>query len=416
MALPDKIKLLGISIAGCPAGQLVRDNRFEYRYLEASQQQPAVGLLMPPSQLTYVASDLFPLMDQNLPEGDLFMRIRELFPKQPLTAMHLLALVGSSGIGRLGFSLPGQATQPPGRAMSRTELLQTRFTPEVFAELVSAYLSTGAGIGGMQPKIMIPDRATIPIPTVIVKAASAAYPGLAANEYLCMTAASGAGIETPTFDLSNDGQVLLVDRFDIDPSGNRFGFEDIASLMGLHVRDTLADRKYQGSYQKIAEVLARLRLPEENLHRLFEQVAFSIMVSNGDGHLKNYAVLYTDHTDIRLSPMFDVVTTSIYRYARYDGGPEMEDRTMALKLFAGKGQTKTYPTTDELLRFGKDVCRVQSPEAVLGRIAEAMAQTLANARTDERVPTATLKAMAEAWAGGMEYAEEASRRQHERYR
>ncbi len=42
---------------------------------------------------------LFPVMDQNLPEGYLFQRIRESYPKQPLTAMHLLALAGENGIG-----------------------------------------------------------------------------------------------------------------------------------------------------------------------------------------------------------------------------------------------------------------------------------------------------------------------------
>jgi serine/threonine-protein kinase HipA len=320
--LPEKIKLLNIAIAGEPRGQLVRGNRFEFRYLSPEPQQPSVGLLMPATQLTYVESDLFPVMDQNLPEGDLFMRLRELFPKQPLTAMHLLALVGANGIGRLGFSMPDTAVATPGRAIGRQELLRTKFSPEVFAELVSAYLSTGAGVSGMQPKIMVPDRPTIPIPTVIVKAASPAYPGLAANEYLCLTAAQRAGIDTPTFDLSDDGQVLLVDRFDISQSGTRQGFEDIASLMGLHVRDTLSDRKYQGSYQNIADVLKRLRLPARDLNRFYEQVAFSAMVSNGDGHLKNFAVLYNDQSDIRLSPMFDVVTTSIYRYARYEGGPD----------------------------------------------------------------------------------------------
>jgi serine/threonine-protein kinase HipA len=41
-----------------------------------------------------------------------------------------------------------------------------------------------------------------------------------------------------------DGQLLLVDRFDIDANGERLGFEDIASIMGLRVRDTLLDRKY----------------------------------------------------------------------------------------------------------------------------------------------------------------------------
>ncbi|MBP7493415.1 MAG: type II toxin-antitoxin system HipA family toxin [Rhodoferax sp.] len=402
--LPEKIKMLDLTIGHSGTGQLLHQSRFEFRYLDASPLQTPVGLLMPPSKLTYEDSALFAVMDQNLPEGDLFMRLRQMFPKQPLTVMHLLALSGANGIGRLGFSVPGG--QPAARPilMSRAQLLATPFTPAVFDELVRAYLSTGAGVAGMQPKIMIPDRATIPIPTVIVKAGSSAYPGLAANEFLCLKAATAAGISTPNFELSHDGQLLLVDRFDIDIDGARLGFEDIASIMGLRVRDTLSDRKYHGSYERVAEVLRMLRLPEADLQRFFEQVAFTVMVSNGDGHLKNYGVLYKSLNDIRLAPMFDVVTTSIYRYARLQGGEELEDRTMALKLFAGKGQTRTYPTTDELVRFGRVVCRVNEPGEVIRRIAQAMSDTLAHARHDERIPATTLSLMADVWSGGMTHA------------
>jgi len=407
--LPEKIKLLEVSIAGQLKGQLLRQSRYEFRYLDADASQPPVGLLMPAQQLTYEDGDLFPVMDQHLPEGDLFMRLRQLFPKQALTAMHLLALVGANGIGRLGYALPGHAPAPNASVLSRQTLLETAFTPEVFDDLVSAYLSTGAGIAGMQPKIMVPDRPTISIPTLIVKAGSQAYPGLAANEFLCLRAAQRAGIQTPDFDLSYDGQLLLLDRFDIEPDGQRLGFEDIASLMGLRVRDTLADRKYHGSYQRIADVLKLLQLPEVNLHRFFEQVAFTIMVRNGDGHLKNYGVLYRTPQDIWLAPMFDVVTTSIYRYKRYGGGPELEDRTMALKLFSGKGQTRSYPDTAELLRFGRTVCGLERPGAVLERIAQAMASVLDEASNDVRVPVATLAAMRDAWLIGMTYATEAAR-------
>ena len=70
--------------------------------------------------------------------------------------------------------------------MSRAELLAISLTPEVFDDLVRAYFSTGAGVAGMQPKIMIPDRTTIPIPNVIVKAGSNAYPGLAAITGCCI--------------------------------------------------------------------------------------------------------------------------------------------------------------------------------------------------------------------------------------
>jgi len=402
--LPEKIRLLNVAIGRSGSGQLLHQSRFEFRYLDPSPSQPAVGLLMPPSKLTYEDSALFPVMDQNLPEGDLFMRLRQMFPKQPLSAMHLLALAGANGIGRLGFSIPGSAPAPQAPVMSRAQLLSTAFTPDVFDELVRAYLSTGAGVAGMQPKIMVPVRATIPIPTVIVKAASAAYPGLAANEFLCLKAASAAGILTPGFDLSDDGQMLLVDRFDIDANGERIGFEDVASLMGLRVRDTLSDRKYHGSYERIADALKMLRLPEADLHRFFEQVAFTVMVANGDGHLKNFGVLYTDASDVRLAPMFDVVTTRIYRYARLQGGPDLEDQTLALKLFAGKGQTRTYPTSEELLRFGRDVCRVAAAQSVLVRIADAMSDTMAQARQDARIPPNTLVDMARLWGSGMGYA------------
>jgi serine/threonine-protein kinase HipA len=75
--------------------------------------------------------------------------------------------------------------------------------------------------------------------------------------------------------------MLLVDRFDIAANGERIGFEDIASIMGLRVRDTLSDRKYHGSYERIAEALKMLRLPEADLHRFFEQVAFTVLRNKG---------------------------------------------------------------------------------------------------------------------------------------
>jgi serine/threonine-protein kinase HipA len=408
--LPEKIRLLNVSIGDADAGQLLRTSTYEFRYLQPDPEQATVALLMPPrEQLTWQDGDLFPPMDQNLPEGDLFMRIRELFPKQPMTPMHMLALVGRNGIGRLGYSLPDQAARPLPRPLSKSELLETAYTPEVFNELVAAYLSTGAGIAGMQPKIMVPDRPTVPIPSLIVKAASAAYPGLAANEFLCLTAAHKAGIEVPSFALSEDGQMLVLDRFDLVVHDNgrveRLGFEDIAALAGLRVRDILSDRKYHGSYQRIAELLRQFQLHSDNLHRFFEQVVFSIMVRNGDAHLKNFGLLYRSPEDMWLAPMFDVVTTSIYKYAQSPGGPLLEDRTLALKLFSGKHQTKAYPTTEELLDFGRRVCGVAQPAHVVQRIAHAMHQTMAGAKEDSRVPRELWVQMNQAWTSGYSYAE-----------
>ncbi len=88
---------------------MLRASTYEFRCLQSDPEQATVALLMPPSeQITWQDGDLFSPMDQNLPEGDLFMRIRELFPKQPVTPMHMLALVGRNDIGRLGCGLLNQ--------------------------------------------------------------------------------------------------------------------------------------------------------------------------------------------------------------------------------------------------------------------------------------------------------------------
>jgi len=404
--LPERIRLLDVHIGGERRGELVHQSQLSFKYLRDDPSQAAVGLLMPPTRLIYQSNSLFPVMDQNLPEGYLFQCLREAFPKQPLTAMHLLSLIGENGIGRLGFHLPSAATPPTIRPLSRDELLRTPFSPAVFDSLVQSYLSTGIGIAGVQPKILVPDRATVPVPNLIVKSGSESYPGLAANEFLCLSAARRAGIPTPAFELSDDGQLLLIDRFDIAPDGVRLGFEDIASLMGLCVRDTLSDRKYHGSYEMVADSLKMIGLAASDLEKFYAQLALTVMVRNGDGHLKNFGVLYSSTDDVRLSPVFDVVTTSIYRYTRYEGGPQLEDRTLALRLFR-KSATKGYPLREELLRFGRSVCNVTHPEKILQQIAQGMSETLANAEYDERIPAATRAAISDAWAAGMRLADTA---------
>ena len=60
------------------AGQLLKTSNYEFRYLDAAPEQPAAGLLMSPrASLTWQDGDLFAPMDQNLPEGELFMAIRQ---------------------------------------------------------------------------------------------------------------------------------------------------------------------------------------------------------------------------------------------------------------------------------------------------------------------------------------------------
>ena len=67
--------------------------------------------------------------------------------------------------------------------------------------------------------------------------------------------------------------------------------------------------------------------------------------------------------------------------------------------------TKAYPTTNELLRFGTEVGGVAQPHVVLGRIAQAMQETLEDAKRDARIPASLLAQMEPLWQAGIQYAQ-----------
>jgi serine/threonine-protein kinase HipA len=408
--MPERIKALEIDIGVRPAGLLARESQYVFTYKpdeSGAYRGPWLSLLMNPDQAAvYQSNGMFPVLDMNLPEGYLYEQIRARFPKQNITEMHLLLAVGTNSIGRNSARLPGAPARVSGPTIDRATLLNSTNSQALFPELVDAYLASGAGVSGVQPKIMLPDRASIPVPTLIVKSGPDYYPGLSANEFIALSAAKRAGIEVSGFDLSADGGLLVLDRFDIGADGSRLGFEDIPSLLGLQVRNKLDERKYHGSYELIADLLRnQLGLPQPELEKFFQQVAFSILVRNGDAHLKNFGVLYSSETDIRLAPMFDVLTTSIYKYTRFGTGEEIEDRTMALKLRKGD-RTRTYPLPKELLDFGRRACGVDRPREFILKAVDAMAATLSFIRHDERMPKDLVPKLEDAWEYGFALARE----------
>ncbi len=390
------IRELWVGVARRPTGTLVRQSQYEFTY-DPGAGTP-VSLIMPVEDGHFTDGELFAVMDMNLPEGFLLAAIRERAPKTSPTKMHLLALMGENGIGWLGYRQPGAKRAARLTGVSRDRLLREGAGKQgrLFAELVDAYLSTGSGLSGVQPKVLVPERTSIAVPNLIVKAAGADYPGLAANEFLCLEVATRAGLEVATHALSDDGQLLLVDRFDLS-NGARLGFEDIAALMDLRVGGALSDRKYRGSYEDIARVIGLFSTRKEaDRARFFQHVALTVLLRNGDGHLKNFGVVY-DETTCRLAPVFDVVTTTIYPYERANGA-RVTDRTLALKLRAGRDRRRrAYPAARDLAAFGRECCGVAEPRALVEPLFEAMVECLDAARRDERIPRALVKQLRPEW-------------------
>jgi serine/threonine-protein kinase HipA len=115
MATPDKVSTLDVSVNGAIRGQLSKASNYEFYYQGSADGAPSVSLRMPARERqSWRDGAIFPVMDQNLPEGDLLLRLSALLPKQRLQPMHLLAMIREGGIGQVGYAVPdaGPALMP----------------------------------------------------------------------------------------------------------------------------------------------------------------------------------------------------------------------------------------------------------------------------------------------------------------
>jgi serine/threonine-protein kinase HipA len=83
--------------------------------------------------------------------------------------------------------------------------------------------------------------------------------------------------------------------------------EDFAQVFGLYPRDKYHHR----SYANIASVLWA-ETGEAGTFEFFRRLVFSVLIGNGDMHLKNWSLLYPDGRTPVLSPAYDLVATFPY--------------------------------------------------------------------------------------------------------
>lgn len=267
---------------------------------------------------------LAPIFEMNLPEGALRDRLQRQFGKATgrFDDLDLLSITGRTQLGRLRYSPFGEGLDQAVPFQSVDEILRARRQDGLFDYLMERYAAQ-SGIAGVQPKVLIRDpeklsdaqaRESISLQstTHIVKLWNKGeFPQLAANEFFCLTAARNLGLKVPVFELSDDGQALIIERFDL--SGDHWlGFEDFCVLNGKG-----AIRKYDGGIEtSLFKRLSQFVDPEftlEDSRALFKLIVLNCAIGNGDAHLKNFGLLYDGLADSpRLSPVYDLVTTTAY--------------------------------------------------------------------------------------------------------
>lgn len=154
------------------------------------------------------------------------------------------------------------------------------------------------------------------------------------------------------------------------PDGTAMGFEDMAVLTGRTAKE-----KYEGSYEMIARVVNTFSGDDSvaQLRKLFERVALSFWMRDGDAHLKNFGMLYEHPAAVRrLAPVYDVVCTDVY--------PELDDK-LALKL----NKSKAFPTKEEIVKYGNRLGLNEDEVAeILGRIEDAYSTEILRCENDPR--------------------------------
>lgn len=317
---------------------------FVQEYLE-TPNRPVLGLRFEENLgAPYSAALRLPRWFSNLlPEGPLRAWIAADRGVSPDREMELLAQVGHDLPGAVQVvqvESDDETWEPTGR--KREQPTPARSAPE------SPWRFSLAGVALKFSMLERGNRLTVPARGEngdwLVKFPDYRFPDVPRNEYAMMSIARDAGLDVPDVRLvhrddleglparmwPNDEQwAYAIRRFDRHQDADRtpVHIEDLAQ-----VRDKYPDAKYEGDFETIAALVYRGR-DVRALREMVRRLAFSILVGNGDAHLKNWSLIYPDQRIPTLAPVYDIVSTVAYRShgghvedlgLRFDGSKRFE--------------------------------------------------------------------------------------------
>jgi serine/threonine-protein kinase HipA len=187
-------------------------------------------------------------------------------------------------------------------------------------------LAPGSSLGGARPKASVVE-ADGALSIAKFPKETDEYP-LERWEAVALRLAARAGIEAASARvLEVDGRVaLVVRRFDRD------GARRVPYLSAMAMLDR-ADGE-RASYLEIADAIGRHGAhADADRRELYRRLAFNVLVSNVDDHLRNHGFLWDGPEGWRLSPAFDLNPTPIdVRERRLTTAIDLEDGTCDLEL------------------------------------------------------------------------------------
>lgn len=324
------------------------------------------GVFRPPA-----GADMFATLGDSAPDtwGRMLMRRRERRQAEHegravRTLQETDFLLGVADILRLGalrfrwtggvdFQAPQHTGLPSlqalGDLLSATERIVRSDETDEDLRMIFA---PGSSLGGARPKASVLDAhgrlAIAKFPKV-----SDEYP-LERWEAIALDLAAAAGILTASHELHEIAgrSVLLSRRFDRNADG-RIPF--LSAMSMTEHRD--GDR---GSYLDIVDALAEQGAnSRRDRLELFRRVAFSILISNVDDHLRNHGFLWQGGGGWALSPAYDINPTPQDVKARVLAtNIDFDDGTCSIDLLRSVAEefSLSLPCADDVIRAVAEVC------------------------------------------------------------
>ncbi len=277
---------------------------------------------------------------------------------------YLLGVFDLTRVGALRFKIEGsdafvnadgENPAPPWTTLRTLEDSSRRFEEDDSDEAaISVLLRPGTSLGGARPKASV----TAPDESLWI----AKFPSkdddfdTGAWEYLVHILASDAGLRIPearTEKFSKAGTTFLCRRFDRYGS-RRVPFASAMAMLGCEDRQ----EENNGTYLDIAGFLMQHGAkPDDDLPELWRRMAFSLLVSNTDDHLRNHGFI-AENGKWRLSPAYDLNANA------------KRPRSLSLELDASVPieSIDTLLCAAEYFRLGK-----AEAEASISRIRSAIA-------------------------------------------
>ena len=236
----------------------------------------------------------------------------------------LLERIGGECAGAVVL-LP-EGTHPVSSHESSIRHLSEQQLQQIVAELPKRPLMAGsagirlslAGAQSKLPVVIHGDEIGLPLgdtpSTHILKPEPAGFPGLALNEWFCMTLAKSMGLHVAPIEFRVIGSTpcVLVQRYDrwTDEIGStvRIHQEDFCQALGRP-----PERKYQAEGgPTVKDCVGLLRewstAPALDVPAFVNGLLFNVLIGNADAHGKNFSFLYPNG-DRRLAPLYDLVST-----------------------------------------------------------------------------------------------------------